>query len=83
MDLAVLIAAVDILHLDTGVGKPLGSTRPGQLCGGLQRLARPVRACSPRPRVLAVPVGRYWLFQYVGLRRLMPGAARSVLLHVI
>ena len=42
-------AAVDILHLDTGVGKPLGSTRPGQLRGGLQRLVRPVRACSPFP----------------------------------
>ena len=40
-------AAVDIVLLDTGVGKPLGSTRPGQLRGGLQRLARPVRACSP------------------------------------
>ena len=33
---------------------------------------------TARMRVLAVPVGRRWLFQDFSLRRLLPGAARSV-----
>ena len=32
---------------------------------------------TARVRVLAVPVGRCWLFQDFSLRRLLPGAARS------
>ena len=37
------------------------------------RAPRTARAC-----VLAVPMGRCWLFQDFSLRRLLPGAARSV-----
>ena len=50
VDLAVLIRRwILLVHLDTGVGKPLGSTRLGQPRGGPQRLVRPTRACSPFP----------------------------------
>ena len=34
---------------------------------------------TARMRVLAVPVGRRWLFQDFSLRRLLPGAARRLL----
>ena len=38
---------------------------------------------TARVRVLAVPVGRCWLFQDFSLRRLLPGAARSDVLLIL